>query len=161
LWPVVAPTRLLEIATLVVACSCVFVGTERALKLLTTMGVLLLFVGVCPIGYWLFLPLETRFPPWNDSIGTAPDGIIALGGDSGPRLAEFARVSRVFPQARLVYTGAGDRAIAERELRAAGIDPAQVTLETRSRNTAENATQTAELVRPKEAELWLLVTSSS
>jgi uncharacterized SAM-binding protein YcdF (DUF218 family) len=41
-----------------------------------------------------------------------------------------------------------------------GIPRERVILEPRSRNTAENATFTKELVKPKPGERWLLVTSA-
>ena len=41
-----------------------------------------------------------------------------------------------------------------------GIARDRVTLETRSRNTAENAAFTKALVKPKPGERWLLVTSA-
>jgi len=41
-----------------------------------------------------------------------------------------------------------------------GISRARVVLESRSRNTAENAAYTKELVTPKPVERWLLVTSA-
>jgi uncharacterized SAM-binding protein YcdF (DUF218 family) len=41
-----------------------------------------------------------------------------------------------------------------------GIDPSRVLLETRSRNTYENATCSNEVIKPKRGEHWLLVTSA-
>jgi uncharacterized SAM-binding protein YcdF (DUF218 family) len=121
----------------------------------------LVLVGTVPAGYWLALPLEARFPSWQSTMRQPPYGIIALGGDSGHRLEALARLSRLFPQARLVYSGRGDWNAAANEIRGAGVDPARVILETSSRTTAENAHDTAQAVQPKAAELWLLVTSAA
>jgi uncharacterized SAM-binding protein YcdF (DUF218 family) len=90
-----------------------------------------------------------------------PYGIIALGGDSGGRLDALAHLSRQFPEARLVYSGRGDRNAAAFEIREEHIDPARVILETSSRNTFENAVDSAQIVKPQAGESWLLVTSAA
>ena len=41
-----------------------------------------------------------------------------------------------------------------------GVDPQRITLETRSRNTDENARFTAALVHPQSDQTWLIVTSA-
>jgi len=41
-----------------------------------------------------------------------------------------------------------------------GVEPSRVILETKSKNTYENATFCASLVQPKPQELWLLVTGA-
>jgi uncharacterized SAM-binding protein YcdF (DUF218 family) len=48
--------------------------------------VLLLVLGVFPVGTMLVHVLESRFPKWDDSRG-APDGIIVLGGAISPSLS--------------------------------------------------------------------------
>ncbi len=160
LWPIVAPSRLLAPA-IIAACCCSIAGPRRLRMLSAATAALLICVGIAPVGYWLLLPLEARFPTWQAAMPTPPYGIIALGGDSGHRLEALAHLSRLFPQARLVYTGRGDWNAAAEEIRAEHIDPARVVLETTSRSTFENAVNTARIVQPKAAELWLLVTSSA
>ncbi len=159
-WPIFAPSRFLELAT-IETCFWAIAGSRWACISAAAMVALLIFVATAPVGYWLLVPLEARFPAWQTTSLTPPYGIIALGGDAGHRVEELARLSREFPQARLVYSGRGDRYAAVEELRAAGIDPARVILETSSRSTSENAADTAQIVRPKAVELWLLITSSS
>ncbi len=138
-----------------------------------------------PLGNALILPLEERFPPWDASRG-APDGIVVLGGAinpdisasrHSPALNEFAErmtvvadLARRFPNARIVFTG-GDGSLlpsgrAEADVVAAlfesfGIARERIELEGRSRNTAENAAFTRDLVKPKPGERWLLITSAS
>ncbi len=160
LWPIVAPSRFLELAT-IAACFWAIAGPLRARISAAAMIGLLIFVSAAPVGYWLLLPLEARFPAWQSTSRTPPYGVIALGGDAGHRLESLARLSREFPQARLVYSGRDDRDAAVKELRAAGIDPAHVVLETSSRSTAENAADTARIMRPGAAESWLLITSAA
>jgi DUF218 domain len=42
-----------------------------------------------------------------------------------------------------------------------GIDISRIRLETRSNNTYENALYSAEMIKPKRSERWLLVTAAS
>jgi uncharacterized SAM-binding protein YcdF (DUF218 family) len=107
------------------------------------------------------VPLEARFPARDSTLSQPPYGIIALGGDSGRRLDALAHLSRQFPEARLVYSGRGDRNAAAFEMREEHIDPARVVLETSSRNTFENAVDSAQIVKPQADERWLLITSAA
>jgi uncharacterized SAM-binding protein YcdF (DUF218 family) len=128
--------------------------------------------------------LEQRFPPWTERHGP-PDGIIVLGGaiasnrshDRGEtsfggeaeRIFAMAKLARAYPAARIVYSGGGNNLRADGPpeteflrplLDSLGIAPTRVMLESRSRNTVENAAFTKELVMPKSNERWLLVTSA-
>lgn len=152
--------------------------TVFALGLLTAIAVL-------PIGKWMLLPLENRFPQswaWAGPI----DGIILLGGtiqpwlsdardapqlnDSAERLIEFVALARAHRQAKLVFTG-GTGSLTQPHAREAdsihalvaamGLDPSRVIVELESRNTAENAGLTKTLVKPQPGEVWLLITSAS
>jgi uncharacterized SAM-binding protein YcdF (DUF218 family) len=79
------------------------------------------------------------------------------------------KLARAYPRARIVYSG-GDASLMGSEapeadfihplLDSFGIPRDRVLLETRSRNTAENAVFTKELVEPKPTERWLIVTSA-
>ena len=90
-------------------------------------------------------------------------------GDSGARIVALAQLARAYPNARIVYSG-GDASLfgngpPETNFVAPllddfGISRARVTLESRSRNTAENAAYTKDLISPKPGERWLLVTSA-
>jgi len=146
--------------------------------------VLLLAIGFLPVGGVLLYVLENRFPAWDASRG-APDGIIVLGGAIAPQISRergapqlngsaervtiIARLARDYPDARIVYTG-GDASLLQDEgieadylyplLDSFGVPRERVTLDTRSRNTYQNAVFTKELVKPKPGERWLLVTSA-
>jgi uncharacterized SAM-binding protein YcdF (DUF218 family) len=145
----------------------------------------LLFIAFTPTGVLLLRPLEQRFPP-PPSDAPAPHGIVVLGGaiedelsaahrqvelgEGGSRLTEAVILARRFPEARLVYTGGNGWPAADEKANDAteardlfielGIDPARIAIETRSRNTDENARFTAALVKPKPDEIWWLVTSA-
>jgi uncharacterized SAM-binding protein YcdF (DUF218 family) len=145
---------------------------------------LLLIVGFLPVGATLDSILENRFPVWDPARG-APDGIIVLGGainpvlsqargqvalaDSAERVTVVAKLARDYPKARIVFSG-GNAALFPQAPPEAdfvlplwesfGIARDRVMLETRSRNTAENAAFTKALIQPKPGERWLLVTSA-
>lgn len=158
---------------------------RRAGTRLTVASVILLaLAGFTPIGLLLENALENRFPRWDPARG-APDGIVILGGaldpvatrvrgapalnDSAERVTAIATLARAYPNARIVYSG-GDaslRANAGPEtdalyplLDSFGVSRDRVLLESRSRNTAENAIFSKELAQPKAGERWLVVTSA-
>ena len=143
---------------------------------------LFLLFGVLPLGSTLLYVLENRFPPWNPALGT-PDGIIVLGGaidpdlsavhgqtalnDAAERLVAAVDLARRYPSARIVYSGGsalGHGAVeadyATHVFESLSIARDRIMLERRSRNTAENAAFTQQLVQPKAGEHWLLVTSA-
>lgn len=145
---------------------------------------LLLLIAFLPVGAWLIAPLERRFPPWTPAEG-APDGIIVLGGAISPivsqsygrpvvsidggRIIAAATLARAYPKARIVYAGGDARLgasglpegrFAEPLLARLGVASDRILIDSKSRNTAENAVYTKELAKPKPGERWLLVTSA-
>jgi uncharacterized SAM-binding protein YcdF (DUF218 family) len=154
---------------------CAFLATSAAFYLLA--------------GFPLFsttpmLALEQRYNRPADA-DVSPTGIIVLGGaidpaltaargaaaltDSGERLTEGVRLSRVYPKARLVFSGGswlpssidnGEAAAARKFFIDLGVSPERITLEDRSRNTYENAVFSTAALDPKPGEQWLLVTSA-
>ncbi|HZL31357.1 MAG TPA: YdcF family protein [Pseudolabrys sp.] len=154
------------------------------LRCLAASVVLLIVVGLFPFGAVLSHVLESRFPPWDPTRG-APDGIIVLGGAISPELSRdygttivgsdagriiaVAKLARAYPSARFIYSGGDASLLADQPDEARylypllddfGIARARVTLEARSRNTAENAVFSKELAKPQPGERWLLVTSA-
>jgi uncharacterized SAM-binding protein YcdF (DUF218 family) len=76
-----------------------------------------------------------------------------------------------FPEARLMFTGGsgalGDLGregpnadLARRFFESLGVAPDRIILETRSRNTAENAEMSLAIADPQPGEVWVLVTSA-
>lgn len=146
--------------------------------------ILLALIGFSPLGGLLTHVLEDRFPPWDPTRG-APAGIVVLGGEISPqlsraraapaivgegaRIAAMVKLARAYPDARIVYSG-GDASLFGNQvpessyvyplLDSFGVARDRVILESRSRNTAENAVFTKDLVKPKPDERWLLVTSA-
>jgi uncharacterized SAM-binding protein YcdF (DUF218 family) len=163
-WPVAAPTNALVFITAVATFWSVLRKSKWAAWLAVAGASGLLIGSFTPVGSWLLLPLENRFPQWQIDQQAAPDGIIALGGEAGERIAALAQLSRRFPQARLVYSGPGEWTPDTDKLLSIfvrlGGDPARITMETRSRNTFENAVYSRELIKPNPVERWLLITSA-
>jgi len=137
-----------------------------------------------PAGKLLLRPLEQRFPvPSADA--PAPHGIIILGGaiddeltekhgevdlqEGASRLTEAALLARRFPDAKVFYTGgsayANGGVSREAEegrglLVGLGVDKDRTGVETRSRNTDENARFSAAILKPQPGQVWWLVTSA-
>lgn len=136
------------------------------------------------LGALMLNPLEERFQR-PASLPEKVDGIVVLGGgfegainlarggyelnSGGDRFVETAVLARRFPNARVLVSGGtgailldgeGDAATAPRLLVALGVAPERLILENKSRNTAENALFSKELVDPQPGETWLLVTSA-
>ncbi|MBS7544987.1 YdcF family protein [Ancylobacter oerskovii] len=152
---------------------------------MTALGVLgLVGFGLGPFGRVLAVPLENRFPAFVDD-GRPVAGVVVLGGSerpdiaaargqpaltqAGERLMALADLSRRYPEARILFSGgSGDIGrpplseadVVRMALPQLGVDPARVSFEAASRNTAENAALSRELARPAPGERWLLVTSA-
>jgi uncharacterized SAM-binding protein YcdF (DUF218 family) len=145
-------------------CRGVLRRSKFAIWLAGTAAFALVIASVTPVGTWLTLSLENRFPQWQPNAQAAPTGIIVLGGEAGERIAVLAELSQRFPKARLVYSGPGERIFAAEKLLETfarlGGDPARITMETRSRSTFENAIYSRELIKPDPNERWQLVTSA-
>jgi uncharacterized SAM-binding protein YcdF (DUF218 family) len=158
---------------------------RRGGRRLAVISLLLLALfGLSPLGNALMLPLEQRFPSWDESRG-APDGIIVLGGAIGPelsaarneaalseageRLTAIAALAQRFPAVRIVYSGGSGSLLFNSHLEADyavpllesfGISRERIIAENKSRNTVENAIYAKQAARPKPGERWLLVTSA-
>jgi uncharacterized SAM-binding protein YcdF (DUF218 family) len=165
-----------------IAASGRFARSGRRLAIFCLAALIL--IGVFPGSTLLVRPLEDRFPlPPPDM--PAPTGIIVLGGaivdeitqarrqitfgEGAGRLTEAAMLAHRYPNAKLVYTSGGNSLVgapsseaddAKKLFVELGIDPDRIQIETRSRNTDENARFTRDLLSPKPNEVWLLVTSA-
>jgi uncharacterized SAM-binding protein YcdF (DUF218 family) len=153
-------------------------------KLVIVSVLLLVICGLSPLGKVLLYPLEQRFPQWDATRG-APDGIIVLGASidadlsvahnmpvvrgAPDRIIVAAALARRYPNARMVFSG-GSANLVSNDAREAdfagaifeslGVDKSRLIMERESRNTQENAEFSKALVKPKERERWVLVTSA-
>ncbi len=157
----------------------------RLLKFLATlMAVCSLAVTLFPTGKIIINNLENRFP----GVASLPkniDGIIVVGGvvnqfmtksrgqiainGAVERITEFARLSKLYPNAKLVLSG-GSGTLSNQSLKEAdfvdplllslNLNPSRVIFESQSRNTAENASLLKRLVNPTPTQRWLIITSA-
>ncbi|WP_230533805.1 YdcF family protein [Microvirga roseola] len=153
-----------------------------ALSLVVTLATIAL--GLLPIASYVLLPLEQRFPPYQDD-GRPVTGIVLLGGsveaadsvarsrivanESAERVLETIQLAHRYPQARILISGGGGTVLGDGTaeapviadyLKSIAVDPARILVEERSRTTFENAVYAREMAAPKEGERWLLVTSA-
>lgn len=153
-------------------------------RLLAFSMVMLALLGWSPLGNALILPLEQRFPPWDASRGT-PDGIVVIGGAMTPRVAAgrgepvlneaaeritaTVELARRYPSARIVFSGGSaslvfaeppEAEIALDLLQRLGVAPERIQIDSRSRNTDDDARYAMERAAPQPGERWLLVTSA-
>jgi uncharacterized SAM-binding protein YcdF (DUF218 family) len=182
-WVLVQPSNLL-LLLLILAAASLLLGYRRfGTWLLCGVTLALVVVTLLPIGTWLVIPIENRFPP--PVLPERVDGIIMLGGaveqdtsairqqialnEAAERVTALVELARRYPDARLVVSGGigtlvggpGHPARAlEAFYRQQGLDVARIVFEEHSRNTLENAALTKGLARPGPGERWLLVTSA-
>jgi len=183
-WFVIAPDSLLLLLILWV---CVLLWRKRyrpARWLLGVIVLVLLIVGLFPVGQWVFYPLESRFPA-NPTLPESVTGIIVLGGAEdavlseiwkqvevngrAERLLTFLTLAKQYPRAKLVFTGGSGRLL-DQEFKGAsvaktlfqehGLDLSRLILEDQSRNTYENAVCSKTLVNPDPDETWILITTA-
>ena len=140
----------------------------------------LLAIGLLPVGQWLLVPLENRFPPPGD-LPARIDGVVMLGGAVEPRVTAargtvalprtverattLIALARRYPDARLVVTGGGlpvsEAAMLQRFFRDQQLPPERILFEDHARNTHQNAVFSRALAQPRPGERWLLVTSAA
>ena len=146
-----------------------------------TLGVVM---AVLPLGHWLRVTLENRFPLVT-ATPVRVDGIVVLGGvvnqfiteargqaaigGAVERLTAFAELAARYPDAKLIFSG-GSGVPFRQELKEShfvgpvferlGLEEGRVIYEDRSRNTTENAEFSRDIARPRPEETWLLITSA-
>lgn len=133
-----------------------------------------------PVATALLVPLETRYQPLQTAQAPALGHIVVLGSYYAPRdgypvtstlgldgltrIVEGVRLSRVFPEAKLVVSGGpvgGAQASADGYARLAselGVDPARLIVIDTPRDTKEEAAAVVKLLGAKQ---FALVTSAS
>lgn len=138
--------------------------------------------AIWPVQNLLLIPLETRYTRPADP--GRIDGILILGGgemtdltlahdqpqlnSAGERFTEAMAMALRHPEAVVIFTGGSGSLpgappgalVAEKLFSDLGLPPARLRLESASRNTAENARMTRDLIRPQPGQRWVLVTSA-
>ncbi len=152
-------------------------------KMIFTGVVLFVLLGVLPIGHNLTVFLEKQY--LRERLPKQVDGIIVLGGafnthisnktgqlalnENIGRMVEFVALSKIYPNAKLVFSGGSGRLLskdrkeaedAQTFLGIMGVQGARLIIEPDSRNTYENVVFTKKLVEPKPDEKWIVITSA-
>ena len=184
-WLVFNPANLL-LGLLVLGVVLLFTRWRRTGRRITVAATLLaIAIAFSPLAVWVMRPLEMRFAAPRTLPDTV-DGIVVLGGaidtrqsnsigqvalnGRGERITAFVALAKRYPAAKLVYSGGAGLFIEEAKSEAEhakpllidlGVAESRLILETRSRDTHENAAFTRDLVKPVAGETWLLVTSAA
>lgn len=181
LWAMLRPDSLLMLG---LAASWLLARRRPRLSRGLSGGVLALMalIAAWPVQDWLLSPLETRFP--RPAEPARVEGIIVLGGaeladltaltnapqlnGAAERMTEAMMLALRHPEARVIFTGgsgnltggAAGATVAARLFADLGLAPDRLILESASRNTAENAAFTRDLIAPKTGARWVLITSA-
>ena len=179
---ILTPSNLLEMIGLFGLMLLLFKWRRFGISFIGTAIVGTAIAGWSPLGPALLMTLEERFP--KPELPMAINGIVMLGGavdihitqargseawnDQAERITTVAELANKFPGARIILSGGAGKpdginesTITKQALVAMGLPDARLELETRSRNTCENATRSVLVATPKADEVWLLVTSAS
>lgn len=156
---------------------------EAGKKLLSAVCLAMFAIALLPIGEWLVIPLENRFPVPRQ-LPEQVAGIITTNGtnpfmtmETGqPALGEEAEalttglwLARRYPQAKLVFTGGSgslmysnvsEASAAQLFFLQQGIASDRLVFDDRSRGTQEKAVNCLELLKPRSGENWILVTAA-
>lgn len=155
---------------------------NTTLTILTLLSLCCIFIVIFPLGNWLAVFLENRFPKL-ESIPTDVVGAIVLGTgfnfsvttarniasynpDIG-RLLAFIDLAKKYPHLRLVFTGGGrlqtlcnEADLAKKLFAQCGVNTQRIEFETAARDTNENAKFCYKMIKPQPKDKWLLVTSA-
>jgi uncharacterized SAM-binding protein YcdF (DUF218 family) len=182
-WAVVQPSNFLLLLLVIGSVGLLLGYRLVGTWLICLATAVLASITLLPIGAWLLIPIENRFPV--PELTERVDGVVMLGGaveahtsagraqtalnEAAERVTTLIELGKRYPAARLVVTGGIGRVLG------APINPAQalknfyrqqdfdvdrILFEDESRNTLENAALAKQLVQPKPGERWLLLTSA-
>ena len=183
-WAFIAPEALL-LFLLILSAGLLWTRYNKQGRVLISFTVFIItMVSVLPFSLWILRPLEDRFAI-PEKLPDRVDGIIVLAGaenifvtiahglpalnSAAERLTTFAWLANVYPDAILLFSG-GPGTLVEQKHKPAdtarkmfsqiGLDPERVWFESDSKNTAENALKSYDLIQPSPGQNWILVTSA-
>jgi uncharacterized SAM-binding protein YcdF (DUF218 family) len=183
-WALIAPETLL-LFLLILSSGLLWTRYNKQGRILISSTILFItMVSVFPFSSWVLRPLEERFPI-PKRLPTQVDGVIVLAGaenisvtaergqpsvyDGGERLTTFVWLANIYPGAILLFSGGSGTLIEQKDKPAdtarkifnqIGLDPERVQFESDSKNTAENALKSYDLIQPRPDQNWILVTSA-
>lgn len=182
--PLIDPLNALVVLTAIGALLLLRQKKRAGAILVGASAFVLIVVSVTPLAPWMLHGLESvvarpaRLP-------ARVDGILLLGGAQDTRLTEaygsphfnadasaifeFLSLARRYPEARLAFSGGSgllspvktsEGEVMRRLVAEAGLPPARLTVEEKSRDTYENATFSKALLAPRPGEVWMLVAAA-
>jgi uncharacterized SAM-binding protein YcdF (DUF218 family) len=187
LWGLFQPSSLLILFFVAGVLFALCGRTRAAVRLFAAGTVLYAIFGFSPLANWVLAPLELNAKGIAAQNLDGAAGIIVLGGaidsavslgdgpphlnESGDRMVEAVRLAARYPSLPVFFSGGKaelspreeadtEAALAVRFFEAFNLAPPRVRFEERSRNTFENAVESAKALRPKPGQKWILVTSA-
>lgn len=183
-WGMLSPSNLLVWLLLLATLLLMLNHVRAARRLLLLLSAVSFVIMAYPVGDWLMTPLEQRFVK-PVALPANIDGIIVLGGgeqiklsfahgdaqlgEAGDRYLAAADLAKQYPHAPVIFTGGSglvqfqrpdEQAWIPKQLFAeAGLAPARLIVESKSRNTYENFVNIKSLLPDPEGK-YLLVTSA-
>ena len=183
-WLLVKPESWIVLA-LVLCILLAHLGRAAAARVCVWLTLLMVVVlGMFPFGDLLLARMESESPDTPKLVDI--DGIIVLGGSeqgmrnglpnlngANERLTEGVVLARAHPDVQLMSTGGSGRlrdamrtdapesTVALAFFLRHGIARERIVIELNSRNTAENARNSYQLVQPEPGNTWVIVTSAS
>lgn len=180
-WAVFTP---LTLVSLMVVGGWLARGYSGGRKVLGFGVSCLLLFGFSPVGHNLMVWWEGAYPV-QTALPQKVDGIVVLGGSidfkksfargqgqlnmHAPRITEMMALAKHYPRAKIILSG-GNGNLTQSSyseaieldslLKHIGFDTSRIIYEGTSRNTFENMQYSKDIAKPKEGEVWLLVTSA-
>ena len=179
IWVILNPLNLLLIF-LIIGFVFKIINMKIISKAFYTLSLIFfVIVGIFPTGNIILSKLEKSYPALT-TLPSHVDGILILGGPSGPgltrehgqvsfneageRLTESVKLIKNYQSSKIVFSGGFGELphtyVAKKFFSEMGIDISYIIFESKSRNTFENILFSKKIINPKEFENWLLVTSS-
>ena len=181
-WIVADPDNFLFIALLFGSFLLFTKRKTLGSTLIVAVTVFILGLNIFSVDKVLLSNLEDRFPfrPLPDNL----DGVIVLGGavesgisstrkqptvsESAERLFAFIHLKQKFPQKKFIFSGgAGGLTETHKHSDGArmvfdqvGLEVDKIIFESQSRNTYENIINSFNLIKPKNGEKWVVITSA-
>jgi uncharacterized SAM-binding protein YcdF (DUF218 family) len=123
------------------------------------LGRLMLFSGLVLAALALAALVFARNLLCIESVPLHAEVIIVLGGETEGRAGEAEDLFNHGAAPAIIVSGDGDTDLIRRNLMQAGVPASAIELESRSRNTRENAEFTAQLLKRKGVRRAIIVTS--
>lgn len=169
---------LIGIGLLLIGCVYFLMSKKKAaIRLFFIGAVPLIIINISPLGPWMIMKLENRFPQ-VEKIPEDIDGIILLGGSFGlvetkergepvfnmvgTRIYQFMDLARKLPHVQIIATGnAIESEWTEKMFLDAGFSRSRLIIDSDSRCTEDHAGFVKKLIKPMgDKAKFLLVTSA-